>query len=80
MEMLTIAVHTLQRDFAALEERVRGMQQLAASLSTSMALIENEMHKLDKALIARISTITVAERVLWMVVAGLIATGMKIFG
>lgn len=48
LDMLSIAVHTLQRDFAALEERVRGMQDSATALSASIHLIEDEMHKLDK--------------------------------
>jgi len=80
IEMLTIAVHTLQRDFAALEERVKGMQSSATALTQTIQDLQEEVHKLDKSLIARISTISVAERVLWLVVAVLIGVGGKIFG
>jgi len=65
MELLTVAVHTLQRDFAAMEERVRGIQSSAHGLSIMIQQVEDDVHKLDKALIARLSTITITERVLW---------------
>ncbi len=72
MELLTVAVHTLQRDFAAMEERVRGVQSSAHGLSIMIQQVEEDVHKLDKALIARLATITVTERVLWALATGVI--------
>lgn len=78
MEMLTIAVHTLQRDFAALEERVRGIQQLVIGFRDLAKDLEEELHKLDKAVVTRIATITVTERVLWALAMVVIGLGAKV--
>lgn len=80
IELLTVAVHTLQRDFSVLDERVRGIQQSAVALTGAIEGLEEEIHKLDKALVTRIATITVAERALWMVMAAVIGVGMKLVG
>lgn len=65
LEMLMIAVHTLERDFSALEERVRGVQALAEAIPTTIDKIEAMVHQLDKALVGRLATISITERVLW---------------
>ncbi|MGH7525935.1 MAG: hypothetical protein ACREMX_04460, partial [Gemmatimonadales bacterium] len=80
LELLTIAVHTLQRDFAAANERLLGMADRMRELSASMQEIEEQTHKLDKALVTRIATISVAERVLWIVITVLIGVGVTLFG
>lgn len=80
MEMLTIAVHTLQRDFATLDERVRGIRESVTGLAQALEDLEREVHKLDRALVARLATITVTERVLWAIATVLIGVGAKIFG
>lgn len=80
LELLTVAVHTLQRDLAAVQERLSGAQTQMRDLNSALQGIEDQAHKMDKALVARIATITVAERVLWMVIAALIGLAMKFFG
>lgn len=80
LQMLSIAVHILQRDFGALGSGLKSVQDTATALSASIHLIEDEMHKLDKQLVARIATISVTERALWIVIAALIGVGVKVLG
>lgn len=80
LELLVLAVNTLQRDFVAVQERLAGVQTQMRDLNSALQAVENQAHKMDKALVARLATITVAERVLWLVVATLIGIGAKLFG
>ena len=64
-DMLTISVHTLQRDFAALESRAAGTQKAVDEASESIDKLTEKLHEMDKILIAKIATITVTERMLW---------------
>lgn len=80
IEVVTIAVHTLQRDFSILEERVRGLQSTTTELSTMIQQLDDDVHKLDKALVTRLATITVTERVLWALAMAVIAIGGQFLG
>lgn len=75
MELLTIAVHTLQRDFGVLAERLAAAREQLAALSAEVGEMADALHSLDKAVVARVATIRVGERVLWMVVAAVIGLG-----
>lgn len=75
MEILTIAVHTLQRDFGVLAERLAAAREQLAALSGEVGEMADALHSLDKALVTRVATIRVGERVLWIVVAAVIGLG-----
>lgn len=64
-ELMAIGVHTLQRDFAALEQRVAGTQRAVDDMSKSLDNLTEKLHAMDKLLVTRVATITVTERVLW---------------
>lgn len=66
-ELLAIGVHTLQRDFAALEERATGTQKAVDHIAESIEQLSRRLHDMDKLLVAKIATITVTERALWAI-------------
>lgn len=80
LELLTIAVHTLQRDLGATVERLAAAREQLAALSGEVGEMAAALHSLDKAVVARIATIRVGERVLWLVVAVLIGFMAKFLG
>lgn len=80
LQLLTIAVHTLQRDFGVSNERLASMREQITQFNASVGELEDSLHNLDKALVARISTISVAERVLWVVIVTLVGLAAKFFG
>lgn len=66
-ELLAIGVHTLQRDFAALEQRAAVTQKAVDHMSESLEKFSEKLHAMDRSLVGKITTITVTERVLWAI-------------
>lgn len=73
-DLLAIGVHTLQRDFKALEERARATQESVDQVGKSMDKLKEDMHDMDKLLVAKVATITVTERALWALGSAILAS------
>lgn len=72
LEVLCSSINSLQMSVAALEERVQGMQRIIMEMRTSITTLQDALHVMDKMLVARVSTITITERVLWALATAVI--------
>ena len=78
-ELLAIGVHTLQRDFAALEQRAAGTQKAVDDAAASIDKLTEKLHAMDKLLVTRVATITVTERMLWVIGSAMVAIISRFF-
>lgn len=77
---ISASVSSLQRDLVAVQERVLMAQNMIVAMNASIAELQRNLHAMDKTLVARVSTISVTERVLWLLVTimvGLVVNSLK---
>lgn len=78
-DLLAIGVHTLQRDFGALEQRAAATQKAVDHMSASLDKFSERLHAMDRTFVAKVATITVAERILWALGSAMLGIIVHLF-